>query len=97
MVMMGALHIEMALLNAICDWLEGSGGVEIVSNAEVNLPGRAEEFLSGSHVKRSRYAHQIAISGLHILLTEAHKRNGGDVCFADWVLQRISESVRFSL
>ena len=94
-MMMGALHIEMVLLNAIGDWLEDSGRVEIGSNAEVNSPSRAEAFLTGSHVKRSRNAHQITISGLHILLTGAYERNGGDVPFADGVLQRISESVQF--
>ena len=37
-MMMGALHIEMAFLNTIGDWLEGSGWVEVLAKAEVNTP-----------------------------------------------------------
>ena len=55
--MMGPLHIEMALLNAIGDRLEGSGWPGLFDKAKISTPGRVDSFLSGSHVKRSRYAH----------------------------------------
>ena len=35
MVMIGPLHIEMAFLNAIDDWLEGSGWVTIFERARM--------------------------------------------------------------
>ena len=88
-MMMGALHIEMAFLNAIGDWMEGSGWVEVVSKAEINSPGRAEAFLSGSHVKRSRYV------ALHLLLLEAYEKSEGEHSFEAWVSQRRTESVQF--
>ena len=55
--MMGPLHIEMALLKAIGDWLEGKGWLGVFNKAKIRTPGRVDSFLSGSHVKRSRYAH----------------------------------------
>eukprot|EP00112_Aurelia_sp_Birch-Aquarium-sp1_P011752 Seg2473.2 transcript_id=Seg2473.2/GoldUCD/mRNA.D3Y31 product="hypothetical protein" protein_id=Seg2473.2/GoldUCD/D3Y31 len=94
-MMMGALHIEMAFLNTIGDWLEGSGWVEILVKAEVNTPGRAESFLSGSQVKRSRYAHQVSCAALYLLLEEAFKRSESDLPFDTWLLQKSKESVQF--
>ena len=62
-MMMGALHIEMAYLSVIGDWLEGSGWTDILVRAEISTPGHADSFLSGKHVKRSRYVHQVTVLG----------------------------------
>ena len=70
-MVMGALHIEMAFLGAIGDWLEGSGWADILVKAEISAPGRAYSFLSGRNVKRSRYAHQITCAGLHLRCMDA--------------------------
>ena len=55
--MMGPLHIEMAFISAIGDWLEESGWVNIFIRSKINTLGRIESFLDGTSVKRSRYAH----------------------------------------
>ena len=55
--MMGPLHIEMAFISAIGDWLEGSGWVNIFIRLKINTVGRVESFLGGTSVKRSSYAH----------------------------------------
>ena len=34
--MMGPLHIEMAFISAIGDWLEGSGWVDISNRSKIN-------------------------------------------------------------
>ena len=52
-VMMGPLHIEMAFLNAIGDWLEGSGWVDIFERARLTTVGRIDSFLKGSKVKEA--------------------------------------------
>ena len=39
-MMMGALHIEMAFLNTIGDWLEGSGWVEVLALNVQDMPIR---------------------------------------------------------
>ena len=41
-IMMGPLHIEMAFLNGIGKWLEGSGWIEMFTKAEISTPGRVE-------------------------------------------------------
>ncbi|XP_072050461.1 LOW QUALITY PROTEIN: uncharacterized protein [Amphiura filiformis] len=41
-------------------WLEGSGWVEALQEAEIATPGIAESFLKASHVTRARHAHQQA-------------------------------------
>ena len=56
---MGDLHIEMAFESTIGDWLEGSGWTEIYDNANISTPGPIDNFLKSSHVKSTRYAHQV--------------------------------------
>ena len=42
---MAPLHTEMALLNIIGDWLEGSGWLGIFNKAKVSTLGRVDSFL----------------------------------------------------
>jgi hypothetical protein len=53
-------------------WLEGSGWVEVLQEAEVATPSIAESFLKASHVTRTRHAHQITACALYILLKKAY-------------------------
>ena len=62
-VMMGPLHIEMAFLNVIGDWLEGSGWLTIFERAHMTTAVRINSFLSDSKIKRSRYANQVSLAG----------------------------------
>ena len=94
-MMMGGLHIEMAFLDAIGDWLEGSGWAEVLVKAQVNTPGRAESFLSGKQVKRSRYAHQVSCAGLHLLLQDAFVRSGSVLSLELWISAKLEASVQF--
>ena len=66
-VVLGALHIEMNLINLLGDLLDGSGWTRLISLAEVTTSGRADSVLKGSHVTRSRYVHQVTASTLYIL------------------------------
>ena len=74
LMLMGPLHIEMAFLNVIGDWLESNGWVNLFVKANVSTPGRADSFLKGNHQKRSRYAHQVSCASLSILIREAFQR-----------------------
>ena len=49
--MMGGLHIEMATLNMIGDWLEGSEWSELLVSAQIHTSGTADALLSAGHVK----------------------------------------------
>ena len=51
-VMFGGLHIEMAALKAIGDWLEGSGWAEALVQAQIVTVGMADLLQKTSHVMR---------------------------------------------
>ena len=70
-VMLGGLHIEMAILNMLGKWLDGSGWSSALVEAGVATSGRAAALLSASHVKRSRYAHQVTVASLYTLQSNA--------------------------
>ena len=46
-VMFGGLHIEMAALKTLGDWLRGSGWVQALVQADIAKPGTADSFLRG--------------------------------------------------
>ncbi|CAG9823856.1 unnamed protein product [Phaedon cochleariae] len=99
-VMMGGLHIEMAIMSMIGSWLTGSGWTDILVDAGVTSPGRAESLLSCSHVKRTRYAHQVTVAALVILKGHAYKSREmcseePDLDFDKWCTYRTKESVQF--
>ena len=71
-IVLGGLHIKMAGLKVIGDWLEDSGWVEALVQAKVASTGTADSFLKASHVTRMRHAHQVTASTLHILLKNAY-------------------------
>ena len=70
-VMLGALHIELAVLKAIGSWLLGSGWTEAVAQAGITTTGRAESLVTSVHITRTRYVHQITASSLYILQQRA--------------------------
>jgi len=43
-VMFGGLHIEMAALKTIGDWLRGNGWVQVLVQADLASPGIADSF-----------------------------------------------------
>jgi len=59
-LLMGGLHIEMALLSVLGDWLEGSGWKVMLSNADVTTEGRADSLQRGSDTARAQWAHQVS-------------------------------------
>ena len=71
-VLMEGLHIEMAMLKVLGDWLEGSGWTYVVSAASVLTKDRADGVLNGSHVPRGHWAHQVTSGVLYILMYSAY-------------------------
>ena len=70
-VMFGGIHIEMAALKTLGDWLRGSGWVQALVEADIVSPGIADSFLK-AHVARNRRAHQVTAAALHILRHHAY-------------------------
>ena len=74
-VIMGGLHIEMNVMKLLGDFLNflnGSGWTSILVQSEVTSSGRADAILKGSHITRSRYAHQVTVTALHLLQVSAY-------------------------
>jgi hypothetical protein len=83
--MMGPLHIEMTFINVIGDWLECSGWCEVFNKANISTPGRVESFLTGKHVKSSRYALQLSLSALCTMVHELFQQSGNS-SYENWLL-----------
>ena len=62
-VMLGGLHIELAVLEAIGSWLLGSGWTEVVAQAGITTTERAESLVTSAHY----YAYKISPSNYGIL------------------------------
>ena len=60
--LMGSLRIEIALMNAIGNWVQGSGWMEAFFQANITTADQIDSFLNGSKVKRTCYAHQLSLS-----------------------------------
>ena len=50
---------RIGFLALIGSFVTGSGWVEALEESGVATSGKADSFLRGAHVKRSRYAHQV--------------------------------------
>ena len=85
--MMGPLHIEIAFLNAIGNWLEGSGWVTNFEKARMTTVGRIDSFLSGSKIKRSRYALQVSLAALIKLAREVFEAQNEYLDYSNWKRQ----------
>ena len=95
--MFGGLHIEMAALKAIGSLLAGSGWVEAISDAGITTAGSAEGLLSASNARRSRRAHEVTLSALHILQHLAFdKLCDKNVTFDDWCEQQRADHRQFA-
>ena len=97
--MFGGLHIEMAALKTIGDWLQGSGWAQTLVQAEIATARTADSLYRAAHVMRTRRAHQITAAALYILQHCAYNHyiaNGQSPAEFDvWCDQSLSES--FSL
>ena len=70
-IMMGTFHTEKNSLQLLGDWLSGSGWTDALIKAEINTPGVIESYLHVSHLKRTRYSHEVTSVVLYGLLMDA--------------------------
>jgi hypothetical protein len=101
-VMFGGLHIELAVLKTIGDWLKGSGWTSAVEQSNLASAGTADSFLKASHISRTRHAHQVTASALYRLMKGAYNQfintldQGTDLpTFDAWRAQREAEAPQF--
>ena len=97
-LILGSLHVEMAMLSTIGDWLDGSGWLELIAKAGVTGPGN-NYLLNGKKVATTKYVHQVTATVLHRLmrhvydLTENLKENKKD--FDTWRKEMEGENPLF--
>ena len=98
-VLLGGLHIEMAALATLGDLLDGSGWTNAITQAEVAAAGMADSFLKATHVKRTRYAHQVTCSALSNLLHQSYdayrQLESDPLSIEDWCTERAYASPQF--
>ena len=101
-VILGGLHIEMATLRALGIWLQDSGWVPALVQAEIATPGTAESFIKVAHVTKTRHVHQITAASLSILKHKAYQAyltnlqsDEPGLAFDVWQQKRIAESPLF--
>ena len=90
--MLCPLHIEMAFLSAIGDWLEGSGWTQALEKGNISTTGRIESFLSGKKVKRTRYVHQVSLAVLLQLAEKAFEEQEEFRDFETWKESKTKEN-----
>lgn len=93
-VFFGGLHIEMAALRTLGDWLKGSGWSQALVQAGITTAGTADSFLKAAHVTRTRRAHQVTAAALYTLQQQAYQHysatGSGQVTlgFQEWCQKR---------
>ena len=94
--LMDPLHIEMALMNAIGNWIQGSGWVEAFGQANIITAGQIDSFLNVSKVKRTRFAHQLSLAVLIKLSHNAFDDQSEFNNYIDWRNHLMEENANAS-
>ena len=104
-IMFGGLHIEMAMLKLLGDWLEGSGWTNALVQADIASSGTANSFIHAKHVTKTRHAHQVTAASLYTLMQQAYNEecisDDKDVMppislsFEEWCILQAKASVHF--
>ena len=94
-VMLGGFHTEKAIWATIGDMLHSSGWVEAITDAGVTTSGRADSVLKSAHLTRTRYAHQVTLPVLHILLEEAYVCSQTTTPMDVWIQEKVSKCPTF--
>jgi len=94
-VMMGGLHIEIAMWRTFGDYLESSGWTAALTQAGIASSGTADSFLKASHLTKTRYAHQVSAAALAKLQEEAYASTGASLSKQAWKENMSKQSPMF--
>ena len=85
-VLLGGLHIEMALWSTLGDLMLGSGWPESLKDPGiVNSLAAGMCLLKAVNVMRTRYAHQVTTAVFDILKKKAFKDSGTSLSLEEWI------------
>ena len=103
-IMLGGLHVEMACMKTMGDWLEGSGWTALLTEANIASFGTADSFLKAAHISHTRYAHEVTACGLYYLMQKAYTKYTEELSESDtalsydvWKEQRTKEVQCFTI
>jgi len=71
-ILFGGLHIETAALKTVGEWLQGSGWVQALVQAEITSAGTVDSFLRDHIISRTKRAHQVTGAALFTLQQHAY-------------------------
>ena len=102
-LMLGALHTEMAFMKAIGTLLRESGWTTVLAEADVTSSGIADSCLKVAHVARTRRAHQLTACSLSILMKLAYAEYSNSCSitgeatlpFPEWRISMCNSSATF--
>ena len=94
-MVLGGLYIEMTFMSMIGDVLQGIGWVDALIKSGLGSPGVVESFLSSSHVKHTRYAHEVTACTLYSLLRQAYQESDCDSRFNDFCDEQVKRHPQF--
>ena len=101
-LLLGGLHIEMAVFKILGDWLDGSCWTSALVAAEVATGGVADSFIKATHVTRTQRVHQVTAACLFILQSKPYSdyletlENGEEpLQFTDWVVKMSKDRPQF--
>ena len=99
-IMMGGLHIKMAFLGVLGQWMEGSGWSRIMKESSVSSEGRVLGLEKGSNTSRGQWAHQVILAALHILRNRTYsiyvQESANPTSFAEWEKSMCTHQPQFS-
>ena len=79
----------------IGDVSEGSGLVDALIKSGLGSPGVVVSFLSLSHVKCTRYAHEVTACTLYSLIRQAYQESDCDSSFDDFCGEQVKRHPQF--
>ena len=84
MILLGDLHLEMALWTAVGKLLGNSGWDHLITEANVTTTGVNESLLHASHLKRTTIAHELSLVAFAKLKPEAYDSTEKSVSKEEW-------------
>lgn len=78
-------------------WLQGSGWDEALVKSGITTPGRCEGILKSADIKRARYAHEVSLAALNIVLFEQFESDTetDDHDYFQWIKNKRRTSPQF--
>ena len=94
-VLLGGLHTELCAWSLLGKMLDQSGWGEALVEANVTSSGRLQTILNASHLKRTRFAHEVSVLVFSLLKREAFTESESDGIFDQWSSQQCAASPTF--